>query len=328
MKRRHFLKAGVAGAAAFTVSGLTLPTRRGFAAAVSVNLVAETAQKTINVATTPAQAPATVTVWQFRDTTVAGAKGPGALASGLRINEGDQVTVNLTNNLLRSIGFVIPGVRVTPATATAPGATQAYTFTAPAAGSYLYTDSISDALGRAMGLAGPLVVMPSDGSPRLAPGLALFNAQYTLFFNELDSRLNEAIAAGQSGAAQLEAFEADYYFVNGINYPATLSDPDTLVRLTVNQTAALRLISGGLQLNAMHFHGYHVNVAIRNNVGTRTLESNIVEKDTVSVDPGECVDVMLPVSQVGRYELHNHFLPAVTGNGFYPYGAMVMMEAG
>jgi len=327
MKRRHFIKAGVAGTAAFTLSGLTFPTRRGFAAAVSVNLVAEAAQKTINVATTPAQAPVTVTVWQFRDTTLAGAKGPGALASGLRVNEGDQVTINLTNNLSRPVGFVIPGVSVTPASATAPGATQAYTFTAPAAGSYLYTDSANDALGRAMGLAGPLVVQPIDGAQRLAPGLPLFNVQYTLFFNELDTRLNEAVAAGQSGAAQLEAFEADYYFVNGINYPATLSDPDTLVRLTVNQTAALGLISGGLQLNAMHFHGYHVNVAIRNNAGLRTLENNIVEKDTVAVEPGACVDVLLPVTQAGRYELHNHFLPAVTGNGFYPYGAMVMMEA-
>lgn len=327
MKRRHFIKAGMAGAAAFTLSGLTLTTRRSFAAPVSVNFVAEATQKTLNVATSPAQAPVTVTVWQFRDTTAAGAKGPGALASGLRVNEGDEVTVNLTNNLTRPVGFMIAGVVVSPSTLTAPGESQAYTFTAPAPGSYFYADNLNDGLGRAMGLAGPLVVMPADGTQRLAPGLPLFDTQYTLFLSELDSRLNAAVAGGGSGATELANYEADYYFVNGLNYPSTLTDPDTLVRLSVDQTAALRLIGGGLQLNAMHFHGYHVNVAIRNTAGTRTLESNMVEKDTVAVDHGECVDVLLPVTQAGRYELHNYYLPAVTGNGFYPYGALIMMEA-
>lgn len=326
MKRRALLKAGVAGAAAFTFSGLTLPTRRSYAAVVSVNFTAEAALKPITIQTTPPQA-GSVMVWQYRDTTVAGAKGPGALASGLRVAEGDQVTVNLTNNLNRPVGFVIPGVSVTPTTTTAPGATQAYTFTAPVAGSYFYTDSPTDLTGRAMGLAGPLVVMPADGSLRLAAGLPLFNSQYTLFFQELDSRLNIAIANGGTGATELAAYAPDFYFANGVNYPVTASDPDTLVRLVTNQTTALRLISGGLQLNSMHFHGYHVDVTIRNTAGARVLETNVVEKDTVPVDPGECVDVMLRVTQPGRYELHNHFLPAVTGNGFYPYGAMVMMDA-
>jgi FtsP/CotA-like multicopper oxidase with cupredoxin domain len=319
MKRRDFLRAGVVGTAAFTLSGLTLPTQRASAAAISVSLVAESASKTLGSGT----AATTVTVWRFRDAAAPSAKGPGAVAAGLRVNAGDTVTVNLTNNLNRPVGFVVPGLTVTPATATAPGSTQTYTFSPQQPGSYLFTDHQSDLLGRAMGLAGPLVVMPADGALRLAAGLETFNSQYTLFLNEMDTRLNNAVAAGGNGTAQLGNFEPDYYFVNGLSYPATASDPDTAVKLVTGQTTALRFVNGGLQLNSMHFHGYHVKVILRD----RAPENFVVDKDTVVVDLAECVDVLLPVTQAGAYELHNHYLPGVTGNGVYPNGAMIMMEA-
>ncbi len=316
MKRRAFIKTGVAATAAFTLSGLTLSTHRAFAAAVTVNLQAEIATKTLG-------GGATATVWQFRDTTTPGATGPGALAAGLRVNAGDVVTVNLTNTLNRPVGLAIPGLTITPATATAPGTTQTYTFTPTEPGSYLLTDSLTDFLGRAMGLAAPLIVMPTDGALRLAPSAPLFNSQYTLFLNEMDTRLNAAVAAGGAGTTELANYEPDYYFVNGLSYPATTTDVDTAVALRVNQQTALRFVNGGLHINSMHFHGYHVNVTLRN----RALETVVVEKDTVVVDVAECVDVMLPVTQPGKYELHNHYLPAVTGNGVYPNGAMIMMDA-
>ena len=53
-------------------------------------------------------------------------------------------------------------------------------------------------------------------------------------------------------------------------------------------------------------------------------------KDTVPVDVGECVDVILPVKQPGAYPLHTHFVPGVTANGTYlnPYGgALIVMSA-
>lgn len=319
MQRRAFLKTGMMGAAAFSFSGLTGVTGRAYAANVQFNFVAESTSKAL-------AGTATTTIWQYRDTTVAGAKGPGALAAGLRVTQGDVVTVNLTNSLGRPVGFVIPGLSVNPTTPTAPGATQSYTFTASNAGSFLFTDDATNLLGRAMGLAGPLVVMPADGSPSLVSGGLPFDNQYTLFLNELDSRLNAAVAAGGNGATQLANYEPDYYFVNGLRYPATETDVDTVVKLVaatpVRQTA-LRFINGGLHLNAMHFHGYHANVAFRN----RTAETAIVEKDTVVVGIAECVDVMLPVTQPGMYEVHNHFLPGVTGAGVYPNGALVILEA-
>lgn len=316
MKRRKFIKTGLAGIGVFTMSGLVVTSQRAFAAAIRVDLVAESTPKSLVGGTT-------TTVWQFRDVTTATAKGPGALAAGFQVVSGDVITINLTNNLTRPVGFVIPGLTVEPGTQVAPGATGVYTVTAGNPGSYFFADHATDLLGRAMGLTGPLIVMPADGSQRLAPAAPTFNNQYTLFLSELDTRLNTAVVGGGSGAAELADFEPNYYFANGLSYPATTTDPETAIALTVGQQTAIRFINGGLQMNSMHFHGYHVDVTLRN----RTPETIVVEKDTVAVRVGECVDVMLNVTQPGAYELHNHYLPAVTGNGVYPNGAMIMMTA-
>jgi hypothetical protein len=73
----------------------------------------------------------------------------------------------------------------------------------------------------------------------------------------------------------------------------------------------------------MHFHGYHVNVATRN----RVVETSVIEKDTVQVEIGACVDVILPVVQTGVYPLHTHYVPGVTANGSYANGGLILMSA-
>lgn len=315
MKRRDFLKSTVAGAAGFAVSGLTLfapATAR--AATVDVSLTAEGVFKTMVDGTS-------LFTWQFRDTS--GGTGPGALTSGLVVTEGDVVNVTVSNDLDRAINFEIPGV-LTGTAAVAPGASQTYTFTAPAAGSYFYTDGVNGEIGRAMGLAGPLVVMPADGSSALYSGGPAFNRQYTLVLSEFDDRLNSAVQAG--GSYNMADYEPNYFFANGLSYPDTASDGDTLVAMNVGEDVAIRFINAGAITNPMHFHGYHVNVASRN----RGVVSDVIEKDTVLVDIGECVDVVLPVVQAGAYPLHTHFVPGVTANGVYvnPYGgALIVMVA-
>jgi hypothetical protein len=153
MKRRDFLKASFTGATAFALSGLTLmvPRRSTVATLVDIDLVAEGDFKTMADGSS-------VYVWQFRDPV---GSGPGALTSGLLVQEGDIVNVTVENHLDRPINFVIP-------------------------------------IGQAMGLSGPMVVMPSDGSKTLYSGGPGFDRQYTLVLNELDDRLNEALYSGQS----------------------------------------------------------------------------------------------------------------------------------
>jgi len=76
----------------------------------------------------------------------------------------------------------------------------------------------------------------------------------------------------------------------------------------------------------MHFHGYHVKVISRN----RNPVTDVIDKDTIDISVGTCVDVILPVIQAGAYPLHTHYVPGVTANGVYvnPYGGgLIVMVA-
>lgn len=296
------------------MSGLTtLMPRRAQAAAVDVSFAAEGVFKTMVDGTS-------IFAWQFRDL---GGFGPGGLSSGLVVMEGDAVDITVYNDLDRPINLEVPGVlEGTPAVA--PDGSHTYSFTAPPAGSYFYHDNINGEIGRAMGLAGPLIVMPADGSNRLYSGGPTFDRQYTLVLHELDDRLNSAIEAG--GAYDMANYEPNYFFVNGLSYPNTAGDGDTLVAMNVGEDVALRFVNTGVITNPMHFHGYHVDVATRN----RIPETAVITKDTVLVNVGECVDVMLACNQPGAYPLHTHYVPGVTANGVYvnPFGgALIVMSA-
>jgi FtsP/CotA-like multicopper oxidase with cupredoxin domain len=314
MNRRDFVKQSTITAAAFGLSGLTtLLPQRAHAAVRDVSFTAEGFTKEMVDG-------ASVFTWRFRDLS---GSGPGDLSSGLLVIEGDDVDITVFNDLDRPINLEIPGV-VQGTPQVPPGGSHTYSFTAPAAGTYVYFDSVNGETGRAMGLAGPLIVMPADGSNSLYVGGPTFDRQYTLVLHELDDRLNSAIAAG--GTYDIANYEPNYFFVNGLSYPHTAADGDTLVDMFVGERVALRFVNTGLITNPMHFHGYHVDVATRN----RIPETAVIAKDTVLVNVGECVDVILPCNQPGAYPLHTHYVPGVTANGVYvnPHGgALIVMSA-
>ena len=315
MKRRDFLKKGAGSTAAFALSGLILAPKAAQAATNrSYNISADSQYTTMIDGTT-------VFTWGFNDPV---SPGPGHIGSGMVVNEGDTIEVNLTNNLDRAINFVIPGVLgATPSVA--PGATRTYTFTAPAAGTYLYTDDTNDFIARAMGLFGPLVVMPANGGAALYSNGPSFDKQYTMIMSDMDGRLNDAIANGAT-SYDINSYEPNYYFANGLIYPDTKKYDDTLITMNVGDDVAIRFISAGLIENPMHFHGWHVN-AIKNN---GQLVTDFVERDTILVRPGTTAEVILPVIQAGAFPLHTHYVPGVTINGVYtnPYGGgLIIMIA-
>jgi FtsP/CotA-like multicopper oxidase with cupredoxin domain len=315
MQRRDFLKASFTGATAFALSGLTLvvPRRSATGTVVDVDLVAEGDFKTMLDGTS-------VYVWRFRDLAD---YGPGALTSGLLVQEGDTVNATVENHLDRPINFVIPGV-LPASPPVSPGSYRTYSYTAPTAGSYMYYSDASGRIGRAMGLSGPMVVMPLDGSQTLYSGGPAFDRQYTLVLNELDDRLNQAVYGGQS--FDMADYEPNYFFANGLSYPDTAQNADTRVEMNVGEDVAVRFINTGMIVSPMHFHGYHVNAISRN----RVRETAVIEKDTVLVGVGECVDVIVPVDQPGTFPLHTHFVPGVTADGVYlnPHGgALIVMNA-
>ena len=314
MNRRTFVKNAAATASFFGFSGLTtfMP-RHSFASNAAISLAAEANSKTLVDGTE-------LTVWQFRDLN---GFGPGQLGAGVVIREGETVDITLYNDLDRDVDLRIPGVLL-DGPSVPPGSSHTYTLTAPAAGTYLFHDGINGDLGRAMGLAGPMIVIPVDGENHIYTDGPAFDRQYTLVLHELDDRVNRAVASGSD--FDMADYEPNYFFVNGLSYPDTTTDDETLVAMNVGERVALRFVNAGLITNPMHFHGYHVEVATRN----RQVETVVIDKDTVFVDVNECVDVILPCNQPGAYPLHTHYVPGVTSNGVYvnPYGgALLVMNA-
>lgn len=324
MHRRDFIKAGLGGLATtlFTAGlSITVP-KRAHAATVEYFISAQEVIKPLLQNTIQAL------TWQFID---AAAAPLGQLQSHMVVNQGDTVRVHLTNNLsTHSINFTVPGLLDTSVEVPL-GATQTYEFIASQAGSYAYYDGFNGELGRAMGLTGPLVVLPTGGANAIydaAPPEHQFQRQYVLMFQEMDLRINEAVQAGI--IPDLNSFQPRYFFVNGLSYPDTVYDTTNtiddskVIYMLANENVALRFINGGLIYYPMHFHGYHTNVVLRN----RILEQAVIEKDTVLVKTNECVDTVLHVgSQLGLYPLHTHYVPGVTTNGRYAGGGLLMMKA-
>lgn len=316
MDRREFLTLGMEGGVMLSLAGVgvvpwRLPRALG-GTTVNVNLTAEAYAKMLVDG-------ASVTAWRFVDGT---GGGPGALSAGLRVLEGDTLNVTVTNDLDRAINFEIPGV-LTGTPSVAPTGSQLYSFPAPPAGSYLFTDGVNGEIGRAMGLAGPLVVMPGDGSNRLYPGGPAFDLEYTLVLQDHDDRLNAAVAAG--GGYDMADYEPNYFFLNGLSFPDCPVDPETRIAMSLGDEVAIRFVNAGAVTSPMHFHGYHCQVATRN----RVPETVVVDKDTVLVGLGECVDVLVAPDKTGLFPLHTHFVPGTTANGVYvnPYGgALTLLE--
>ncbi|AKF25281.1 hypothetical protein YH65_07675 [Sulfurovum lithotrophicum] len=316
MNRRDFLRKGAGGSIAFALSGLIM---------APVNVQAATATRTYDISANSQDTTmidgSTVFTWSLDDPA---SPGPGHVGSGMVVTEGDTIEVNLTNNLDRDINFVVQGVLGSTPTV-APGETKTYTFTAPAAGTYMYTDDANGYIAKAMGLFGALVVNPADGSAALYENGPTYDQQYVMVMSDMDGRLNDAIKNGAT-SYDINNYEPNYYFANGLIYPDTKKYDDTLITMNVGEDVAIRFINAGVIEYPMHFHGYHVN-AIKNN---RQLVSGFISRDTVLVRPDTTAEVILPVEQSGAYPLHTHYVPGVTVNGVYtnPYGGgLIIMVA-
>lgn len=127
----------------------------------------------------------------------------------LIVNQGDVVTVNLTNQLTVPVSIVFPGQSTVTATggsagllareASAGGGTVSYTFTASQPGTYTYYSGTRPDLQIEMGLVGALIVRPSTNPTTQAYNHAdsQFDHEYLFLLSEMDPRIHEYVAAGR-----------------------------------------------------------------------------------------------------------------------------------
>lgn len=260
---------------------------------------------------------ATLSAWSYTDVP-GSAKIPGPVLS---VNEGDTVTITVTNNHTISHNFVIQGV-TSDTTAIAAGQSRSYSFTAATAGTYLYYDSLNSNINREMGMYGALLVGAADGSSKAWTNGPAYSFQRTWVVSEMDKpRWNDVAGAG--GSVNTATYKPNYFLINGRGGSDGMTATDTTISGNVGQTALVRIVNPGQFAHSLHFHGNHFQVLTIN--GTRQ-SSPYRELDVINIPPMGTADVLYYLNQPGDYPMHIHTAQMETANGVYLNGVVTMIS--
>ena len=221
----------------------------------------------------------------------------------LIVDQGDTVTINLTNNLPEPVSMVFPGqegVTASGGTAgvltnesSAPAEVVTYTFTANRPGTFHYHSGTRPEIQVEMGLVGALIVRPS-GAPDQAYSHTdtRFDHEYLFLLTEMDPEIHYQIEANlQTGAPTYDQVDTTAY------HPTMPHQPyNSLPRIHPGETMLLRVIGGGRDLHPFHTHGNHALLVGRDG---RPLSSSsgagpdlAVADFTQQVLPGATLDAL------------------------------------
>ena len=229
----------------------------------------------------------------------------------LAVDQGDNVTINVTNALPpgHTLSFEVPGVSFAAGpTDAAVGATVSRTFTA-SAGSFLY-ESAGDA-GRqtAMGLYGALIVRSGTANQAYNDASTAFDVQKTLVLSAIDPAFN-----ADPDAFDLNDYLATYWLVNGTARPDTPP-----ITATAGQRLLLRYLNAGFDNTSMMLLGMHERVVARD----AYLLNNPFDADTETIPAGGTEDAIAtipsaaPPSENG-FPLFNRNLHVTNGRSSGP----------
>jgi len=213
----------------------------------------------------------------------------------LIVNQGDVVTVNLTNKIGGvpvSIVFTgqddvvaAGGIQGALAREARFGETVTYTFTAANPGTYMYHSGSRPELATEMGLVGALIVRPTSLGVPIANQAyehvsSAFNQEFLFLLTEMDPNFHKMIEQGKMNEIDNTAYFPVIWFINGRAAPDTMLDAHS--PLLPNQPyncfpnthpgdrLLMRIIGAGRDMHPFHAHGNHSRVIARDG---RLLES-------------------------------------------------------
>ena len=245
------------------------------------------------------------------------------------VNEGDTVTINLTNGLtvagggtVPNVSIVFPGQDVTAScTGTCPNGTLtmeaeidgdvvSYTFTADHAGTYTYHSGTNPGLQVEMGLTGALIVRPATAGQAYGHADTAYDYEELFFLSEMDPRIHQEVEFYGPDTQELQAlldnYFSNYWFINGRTAPDNFSASyvnwlptqpyQSSPRMHPGDKLLMREIGAGRDRHPFHNHGEHARIIARDG---RMLESapgmgpDLATKVfTISNVPGKTVDAI------------------------------------
>ncbi|MGO4601686.1 multicopper oxidase domain-containing protein [Terrabacter sp. 2YAF2] len=226
-----------------------------------------------------------IPIWGYSTTEAGPATAPGPV---IVAKQGDRVVLTLHNGLAEATALALPaqpassiteGLATTATTpGIAPGATARYTFTASRAGTFLYEAGHTAGGARqvAMGLAGALVVLSTDGT---AYGQS-YDDEAVLVLSEIDPALN----ADPAKFTDLREFKPKFRLINGKPFPST--DP---VATDQAHKVLLRYVNAGTELHPMSLLGGEQQLLSQDGHALGSPEPSVV----AAVDPGVTMDSLV-----------------------------------
>lgn len=239
----------------------------------------------------------------------------------LDVNEGDNVTVNLTNNLPVATSIVFPGqmnvgtsggsAGLLTAEAAASGGTVTYTFEATEPGTYMYHSGTNPGMQVEMGLVGALIVRPA-GQPAEEKWAynhadSRYDYEYLFVLTEMDPAVHDLVLCNLWHMIDLTAYFPVLWFINGRNAPDTMlraNNPmlptqplNCLPRMHPGDRMLLRFVGGGRDIHPFHPHGNNMTLIARD---ARLLSSGLggagadlaVSNFTLAVGAGMTADAI------------------------------------
>lgn len=251
----------------------------------------------------------------------------------LIVNEGDEITVNLTNELSEPVSIIFPGQEgvtttdgssgLLTAEAAPGGGTVSYSFTASQPGTYMYHSGSHVDLQVEMGLVGALIVRPAgfdETNPRAySHADSAYDHEYLFFLTEMDYDIHLRIEFGLP--VDTTTFHPVYWFINGRNAPDTMLPAgvpwlpyqpyNCLPRMHPGERLLMRVVGAGRDLHPYHHQGNNALIIARDG---RLLESAAgagadlaVSDFTLTSVPGQTLDAIFEWTGKGLgWDIYGH----------------------
>ena len=245
----------------------------------------------------------------------------------LQVVEGATVSLKLVNKTRKPRRFALTGFATDRFPIIPAGSSQTVVFTAPGAGSYIYHENAEGAVGRLVGLHGPLVVLPVNGrtargtktpyTDPTAAQAALFDAlgastrfpgepwrhdvnerTFVWMFSSIDPALNRQVELNLAidMAGLRSKFLPRYFTLNGLSGYDASHDLTTTPHGYEGEPVLIRSMNAGLATHSPHIHGNHIFTIADVDSGSLAVRkrTNIVECDSWALPPLWRKDVLLP----------------------------------
>ena len=212
-------------------------------------------------------------------------------APTLLVNQGETVTVTLSNALDVPVSVVFPGQAGVKATEEAapttnglltleaqPGGTVRYSFEASHPGTFLYWSGTRPELQIEMGLFGALIIRPTmEGKAMDMHAYNTMDTMYqeeTLFLmSEIDPAIHSLVETGHITDVDNTKYKPMYYFLNGRAAPDTMvaagatylpTQPyNCMPMMHPGEKLLMRVANAGRIIHPFHFHGNNAAMIAR-----------------------------------------------------------------